>query len=100
MTQGKPMHKEEYRFIWETRKQFPSLVARQLSANYSHLNGGFRGKKTVSELQAEMIQYETFRDWWQAKFNPTPQKIEEIEKKIQLPDLRKKRIKKSDKIPA
>ena len=100
MTQGFPIQDIEYKFIWDTRDQFPSLVARHLSVNYSHINGGFRGKKTVAELQAEMIQYETFRDWWQAKFNPTPQKIEEIEKKIQLPDLRKKRIKKADKIPA
>lgn len=96
------MQKEEYKFIWDTKGQFPSLVARQLSQNYSHLNGGFRGKKTVAELQAEMSQYATFREWWQAKFNPTPEKIEAMEEpKIKLPDLRKKKVKKEkDKIPA
>lgn len=93
MSQGHPLQKEELKFIWDTRNQFSSVIARHLSTNYSHINGGFRGKDTVADLQREMQDYKTFRDWWQAHFTPTEKRVDATE--IQLPDLRKGRKKKN-----
>lgn len=95
MTQGFPIQDIEYKFIWDTRDQFPSLVARHLSVNYSHINGGFRGKKTVAELQAEMNQYETFGEWRTAHITTKEERPGTTEPpKITLPDLRKVKKKK------
>ena len=89
--QGKPLQKEEFHFIWETRKQFPSVVARHLSINYAHINGGFRGKDTVADLQKEMRDFSTFRDWWSFHFTPSEKQLDSLEEqpKVKIPDMRK-----------
>ncbi|MDD5049546.1 MAG: hypothetical protein PHH09_11515 [Methanoregulaceae archaeon] len=93
MTQGHPIQKVEYKFIWDTRGQWPSLVARNLSTAYSHINGGFRGKETVADIQREMLEYDTFREWWQAHFTVK----DEPEKPPAVPDMRKGSTKKRKK---
>lgn len=88
MTQGMPFKMEEFRLIWSMRRDWPSVVARELSLKYSFLNGGYRNREVVSEVQRDMLNYKTFAEWWE---NRTIQK--EPTQETPKVDLRRKRRK-------